>query len=73
MRDFDANDWDLLTPAEKIAYCHRQAIEVGNEAGGIHGTNKEAYLRPRRGWTSPTPLAEGKPAPFRDLGIGPEP
>ena len=74
MRNFDANEWDLLTSAEKIALCHRNAIHVRNEAEGCHGLNKAAYLRLAQAWLDlANSIAEGKPAPLRDFRIGPEP
>ena len=74
MRNFDASEWDLLTSAEKIALCHRNAIQVRNEAEGCRGLNKEAYLRLAQAWLDlANSITERKPAPLRDLGMGADP
>ena len=71
MRDFDANEWDLLTSAEKIALCHRKAIEARSEAEGTHADRKETYFRLADAWLDlANSIAEGKPPPGRGLGIG---
>lgn len=62
----DTAAWSHLTPAERIAYCHRKAAETQHEARSTDSEERERLLRLAKAWLElALDVAEGKDQPKR--------
>jgi len=66
LEDLETSDWSRLSPAERIAHCHRKASEAQHEASITEGESRERHLRLAQAWLELSlHVADGKAQPMR--------